>query len=821
MPKNLIIVESPAKAKTIKNYLGKDFDVVASVGHIIDLPSKNLGVDIDNNFTPTYEIIPGKEKVVAGLKKAAKSADTIYLASDPDREGEAIAWHVKEAIDTKGKTVHRALFNEITKQGVADAIAHPVTVNMNKVDAQQSRRILDRIVGYQVSPLLWKPLKYGLSAGRVQSVALRMVCEREAEIEKFTAEESWTLEALFDVLLDSQKKGELKALLDKKNGKKFTLKKEQDADDVINELKKAAFKIESVEKKNVKSSAPQPFITARLQQDAIRKLGFKINRVMRVAQELYEGIDLGSGPEGLITYMRTDSTRISAEAAKSAAEYIKTKYGSQYLGSKKPSKKSSSVNVQDAHEAIRPTSVERTPENIKKYLNADQYKLYKLIWERFVASQMSDSLYEQTTVLISAESYQFRASGRVMTFAGYTVLYTEAKDEDSKDEDNPALINVDINHSLNPKDFEKNQHFTTPPPRFTEASIVKVLEQKGIGRPSTYASIISTIIDREYVEVKDKRMQPTELGRVVNTLLIKNFPQIFDEKFTALMEEGLDKIESGETKWLDLMSKFYKDFSNELSKAEKKFAVDLKVDMTCPECGKDLAIKYGKNGPFIACTSYPKCSFTSDYERDNEGKIIFVERKEPQATGIICEKCGKEMVIKKSRYGDMLACSGYPECKNIKNHIKLQDGTIKVINSGEKIAENCPVCHEGHVIVKSGRNGLFAACSNYPKCKYTGSIDTDESGNIVVKETPSENMGVCEKCGRNMIVKKSWRGPFLACSGYPECKNTKSIKSFQASKEQTETAEAKARKTTKKSTKTERIKKTAASAKKNTSKKNK
>lgn len=782
MPKNLIIVESPAKAKTIENYLGKGYEVLASVGHIIDLPEKKLGVDIENDFEPTYVVIDGKEKVVQKLKKAAAGADNVYLASDPDREGEAIAWHIQEAIKAKNKNIQRVQFNEITKQGIIDGITSPGAINMNRVNAQQSRRILDRLVGYQVSPLLWKPLKYGLSAGRVQSVALRMICEREEEIEKFVPVESWSLDANFDVFEGEKLKGQLKAALDKYKGKKAELKKEADADKVIKDVDGKTFSIDSVDKKNVKGSAPVPFITARLQQEAIRKLGMTAKAAMRVAQMLYEGIELGKdGRQGLITYMRTDSTRISPEAEKAAAEYIEKKYGKDYLGGKKTKKAAPKANVQDAHEAIRPTDAFRTPDSVKQYLDPQQYKMYKLIWERFIASQMADALYEQTTVIIKNGDYDFRASGRVMKFAGYTTLYMEAADEDAKSEDNPALLNVGTENAISPvkeEPYEKKQHFTTPPPRFTEASIVRMLEQRAIGRPSTYASIISVIVDRAYVEIREKRMYPTELGRIVNQLLVQNFPQIFDVKFTADMEEGLDKVESGETKWLDLLREFYGNFSKELEKAEKKLNVDLRLpDIKCPVCGKDITFKYGKNGPFIACTGYPECSFTSDFERDEDGKVKLMERKGPEATGISCEKCGAEMMLKQSRYGEMLACSGYPECKNIKNHIKLPDGTIKVIEAGQKLGEKCPTCKEGDVVLKSGKNGLFAACSNYPGCKFTGNVEADAEGNLKLKEAPeAQVVGVCDLCGKPMVMKKSWRGPFAACSGYPECKNAKSLK---------------------------------------------
>lgn len=780
MAKNLIIVESPAKAKTIENYLGKGYEVLASIGHIVDLPEKKLGVDVENNFAPTYQVIEGKQKVVNILKKAASTADKVFLASDPDREGEAIAWHIQEQIKDKNNNIVRVQFNEITKQGIKDAIERPGEVNMSRVDAQQSRRILDRLVGYQVSPLLWKPLRYGLSAGRVQSVALRLVCEREDEIEKFVSKEWWSLDANLEVFENSQLKGLLKASLDKKNGKKFELKNEADTDKVISELKKEQFAISDIEKKNIKGSAPLPFITARLQQEAIRKFGMTARTVMSTAQQLYEGVDMGAdGRHGLITYMRTDSTRVAPEAQQEAAKYIGSAYGSDYLGKQKTAKKGKSV--QDAHEAIRPTVITNTPEKIKAFLSPAQYKLYKLIWERFIASQMADAQYEQTTVIINAGAYGFRASGRAVKFAGYTALYTETADEDAKAEDNQLLLNVDKSSMLKARDFDKKQHFTQPPPRFTEASLVRSLEQQGIGRPSTYASIISTIVDREYVEIKEKRIFPTELGRIVIRLLVQNFPNIFDVKFTADMEEGLDKVEEGQESMQELLDSFYKSFSDELKAAAKKFNTDLKLDMPCPECGKDLTVKYGKNGSFIACSGYPECSFTTDFERDEEGKIRFIERKDSEQTGIICDKCGAEMLIKTGRYGEMLACSAYPACKNIKNFMRLPDGSIRVLTAGEKLGEKCPTCSVGDVVLKSGKNGLFAACSRYPDCRFTAGIELNSEGKLkVIKHKEAENIdyGNCEKCGKPFVVKKSFRGPFLACSGYPDCKNTKSMKSF-------------------------------------------
>ncbi len=781
---NLVIVESATKIKSVEKYLGKDYKVMASVGHVIDLPPKELGVDIENDFKPTYTTMEGKERVIAGLKKEAKNADVIYLATDPDREGEAIAWHIAETVSTKRnpKPLKRVLFNEITKSGVMAGIENPTDINMNRVNAQQSRRILDRLVGYLVSPLLWRPLKYGLSAGRVQSVALRLVCEREQEIETFVPVESWTIDGKFDIKGSSEKtSGVLGAKLDKISGKKANIKNEAEVNAIIADIPKDS-KISSVETKEVKQSSAEPFKTSQMQQDAINKLGFTSKKVMTVAQKLYEGVELADGPTGLITYMRTDSTRVSPEAVAECEKFITNNFGSEYLPKTKKVGKKAGKNIQDAHEAIRPTSVMRTPASVKKYLDNDQYKLYKLIWERFVASQMADAIYDQTTVLIDADKYQFRTSARVIKFAGFTKLYMESRDVDAEDDENDDTISfgVEEGSASTLQSTSKKQHFTKAPPRFTEASLVKILEKEGIGRPSTYASIISTIVDREYVELKkDKRFHPTELGRIVNNMLVTNFPKIFEVKFTAGMENELDLIEEGTENWTDVLKEFYKNFEVELNKAkEGKLASTLATNMTCPTCNKgDLTIKYGKSGPFVACSEYPECAFTSGFERDDKGGIKLVDDRAMQSIGVACEKCGKDLVLKNTRFGEMIACSGYPECKNIKNFMRTAEGEIKIIENGTKVEGDCPKCG-GEMVVKSGRNGLFAACSNFPTCRSTLPVKADENGKLVLGEKEAEPTSneACEKCGKPMAVKRGPRGPFLACTGYPDCKNAKSMK---------------------------------------------
>ncbi|MGA1846682.1 type I DNA topoisomerase [Deferribacter abyssi] len=765
MSKNLVIVESPAKARTIEKYLGKDFKVMASIGHVKDLPENELGVDVDKDFKPKYKIIKGKKKIIDALKKEAEKSDVVYLAPDPDREGEAIAWHIAEEIKKKNFNIKRVEFHEITKKGISEGISNPKEINLKRVNAQQSRRILDRLVGYLVSPLLWKPLKYGLSAGRVQSVALRLICEREEEIEKFVPKEYHLVDGLFLIGDNS-----IKARLEKKDGKKFEIPDEETVNKIKEEVLKSAFVVSKVDRKEAKQSAPLPFITSTLQQEAVRKLGFSAKKTMIIAQQLYEGVGLGKeGPVGLITYMRTDSTRISEDAKSEARNYIIDKFGEKYVGNLRI-KKSGTKNVQDAHEAIRPTSVLREPELVKEFLSNDQYKLYKLIWERFVASQMAPAKYDRSIIEISDGIYTFVARGKILTFDGFMKLYTEGKDNGDEEGENGLIVDVKVNEKAALKEITSKQMFTTPPPRYTEATLVKTLEQKGIGRPSTYATIISTIVERGYVTIKDKKFYPTELGRIVNSLLISNFPKIFDIKFTANMEKDLDEIEKGKVDWKKVLKDFYINFEKELKKAEDKLVMDLTIDNKCPQCHGDLIIKYGKNGAFVACNNYPECKFTSDFKRNENGQIELVESKKGEDTGIKCEKCGKEMVIKKSRFGEILACSGYPECKNIKNFIKLESG-IRVIENNEKIDEKCPECGND-LYIKKGRNGLFIGCSNYPECKFTANFRVND-GKIVPVVIKVDDVE-CEKCGGKMVLKRGRRGSFFACENYPECKNTKS-----------------------------------------------
>lgn len=704
MKKNLVIVESPAKAKTIEKYLGRDFKVMASVGHVRDLPSKKLGVDVKKNFKPTYEIIKGKDKVIAAIKAAGKTAEKIFLAPDPDREGEAIAWHIAEELKSEKKKIKRVLFNEITKKAVQEALKKPLDIDQNKFESQQARRILDRLVGYQISPVLWDKVRRGLSAGRVQSVALRLVVEREKEILAFTAEEYWSIQAL----LESEGEKFL-AKVHKKNKKKLEIKNKSEADEVVKDLKVASYKITNIDKSERKRNPLPPFITSRLQQDASRKLRYPAKKTMMIAQKLYEGIELGEmGTMGLITYMRTDSTRVSDDALKDVRNHIESQYGKKYLPAQ-PNLYKSKKSAQDAHEAIRPTNLDCSPKAVKDYLSAEQYKLYVLIWNRFVASQMMPAVYDQTTIDIEADKYELRTTGSILKFDGFTAVYEESKDEDlpAEDEQKEQLPALTVNSKLKLDSLKPEQHFTQPPPRYTDASLIKDLEEKGIGRPSTYAAIISTLVDKEYA-AKDQsgRFTPSELGKIVTELLIENFSDIMNVEFTAQMEERLDSIEEGEKKWTDVLGDFYGPFKITLEAAKSKMrnvkAQAIDTDIKCKKCADGMMqVKWGRNGQFLACSNYPDCKSTGEFERDEAGKI---QVKKVETTDEKCEKCGSPMAIKFGRFGKFLACTAYPECK-----------TTKAISMGIK----CPKCPDGHVTQRSSKKGkAFFGCTKYPKCDF-------------------------------------------------------------------------------------------------------
>lgn len=702
MAKSLLIVESPAKARTIKKYLGKEFNVLASVGHVKDLPKSSLGVDVDNNFTPHYDIIKGKGNIIKNIKKEARAAEKVFLAPDPDREGEAIAWHIASEIKEKEK-IARVLFNEITKRGIEEAIKHPLPLNSEKFEAQQARRILDRLVGYQISPLLWDKVRRGLSAGRVQSVAVRVICEREMEIKAFVPQEYWSVTAL----LEGSQPPPVEAKLIKIDGKKAELKSQDETDELLSSIEGASFVIEKIEKKERKKNPLPPFITSSLQQDAARKLGFSAKKTMMLAQRLYEGLDFGAeGPVGLITYMRTDSTRIADEALTEVRNFIAEKYGSSYLP-KTPRKYKSSKSAQEAHEAIRPTSMKHTPELAKKHLERDQYRLYELIWNRFVASQTNPAVMDQTSVDITAGRALFRVTGSVIKFPGFMAIYTESKDQEDGSEKDKILPSFSEGEALKLLEIIPRQHFTEPPPRFSEATLVKELEDKGIGRPSTYAAIISNIQDREYVRLDNKRFYPTELGMLVTALLIENFPDIINVEFTARMEGQLDEIEEGKADWLKALKLFYENFRQALEAAKVKMRdvkrEEIPTDIVCEKCGTNMVIKWGKMGEFLACPNYPECRNTHNFTRNEAGSIQVVE-EELELTDEKCPVCGKQMVIRKGRYGRFLACSTYPDCK----------GT-KPLTLGIK----CPDCGKGEVSEKRSRKGkIFYGCTEYPKCTF-------------------------------------------------------------------------------------------------------
>jgi DNA topoisomerase-1 len=716
--KRLVIVESPAKAKTILKILGKEFAVKASIGHVKDLPEKDIGVDVDSDFKPKYVVIPGKEKIIRDLKKASKDADMIYLAPDPDREGEAIAWHIASEIkDKKSKTlnekIYRIIFYEITERAVQEAIKRPEKIDMNKVEAQQARRILDRLVGYKLSPLLWRKVRKGLSAGRVQSVAVRLIVDRERDIEAFKSEEYWSINAEFEGSNPPKFWAKLSKINEQaKTSGKFLVQNEETATGIANDLKHKQFILSKIERKQRTRKPYPPFITSTLQQEASRKLRFPAKKTMMVAQQLYEGIELGNeGSVGLITYMRTDSHRIAKEAQDWSRTVIEEIYGKNYVPEKPPVYKSK-ASAQEAHEAIRPTYPEKRPKEIKQFLSKEQYALYTLIWNRFIASQMVPAKLEQTTFTINSMQagkpetlYELRASGTVVSFDGFMVLYTEVKDDEEDSEESVLPVLKEGEH-LRLLDIQPKQHFTQPPPRYSEATLVKALEEKGIGRPSTYAAILSTIQDRKYIQKKDRTFSPTELGEVVNDYLVERFPELIDVSFTAKMENELDRIEEGKMQWGKVVNDFYKPFTKDLQKAvEIKGKVkpkDIDTEIVCERCGEKMVIRWGRHGRFLACSGFPKCKNTKPIAENGNDTVNNAEQV-LQQTDEKCAKCGSPMVIKSGRFGKFLACSKYPECKSTKS-----------ISIGVK----CP--HDGGDIVekRSKKGKSFYSCSNYPQCKY-------------------------------------------------------------------------------------------------------
>ncbi len=751
MAKNLLIVESPAKARTIRKYLGKDFEVLASVGHVVDLPPSRLGVDVDKDFEPEYQVIKGKEKVVSGLRKAAKAAQAIYLAPDPDREGEAIAWHIAERLGGDSERIHRVLFHELTKNAIFEAMANPQRLDQNRFNSQQARRVLDRLVGYQLSPLLWDKVRQGLSAGRVQSVALRLVVERERQIRAFEPQEYWSITAS----LAADEPPIFQARLAKLAGKKFAAGDEEQARAALEALKGARYQVQKVVQRQRRQRPPAPFITSTLQQEAFRKLGFTPKKTMSLAQRLYEGQQTPQGQVGLITYMRTDSRRLSAQAVAEARDYIRERDGGPYLPAKAPVYKAAK-GAQEAHEAIRPTSVRREPEALAAYLGKDELALYRLIWTRFVACQMAPAVYDQTQAEILAGPGLFRASGQVLKFPGYTTLYQEGIDESQPGKEDgklEALPPLRQGQDLELKQLTPKQHFTQPPPRFTLASLVREMEERGIGRPSTYAAVLATLQDKSYVLVEKRKLKPTELGEVVSDLLVENFPRVMDVDFTAGLEESLDEVEEGRVDWRKLLADFYGPFSQALDQARSQMRAvkrqGLATDVPCPTCGKPMLLRLGRQGEFLACTDYPRCKTSRDFSRDDKGRIVPAEPAPDP--GVTCDKCGSAMLVKRSKYGPFLACSNYPQCKNL---IPLDENGQPV--KPQPLGEKCPQCG-GELVIKPTKNGgRFIACSNFPRCRYSRGLP----------------VGVdCPECGKPLVERKSRRGKvFYGCEGYPQCK---------------------------------------------------
>jgi len=728
--KRLLIVESPSKIKTIKKFLGPDFQIMATMGHIKDLPTKEMGVTRDP-ITLSYVPVEKKEKTIAELAKAAAKVDEVYLAPDPDREGEIIAWHVYEEIKKlvkNPKNIFRIAFNEITKSAVIEAIEHPHSIDMKKVAAQQARRVLDRWVGYEVSPVLWRKVTKGLSAGRVQSVALKMICDREEAIRSFKPEEYWSITGLF-----KNEAGQLPAALTNIGKEKADIGSQQAAEKIVKELEKASYAITEINDKTRTKNPLAPFMTSTLQQAAYNRLGFSVKKTMQLAQNLYEGIPLQDGsPVALITYMRTDSLRIADSALKSVRGYISQKFGDKYLPSSANvyEKKSKAATTQDAHEAIRPVDVTITPDQVKAFAEPAQAKLYELIWNRFVASQMTPANYAQRQVVIKgAEKYFFKATGSTLLFDGFLTVYNDEEDEKDEKEDKvkvPEGFKKDA--GVNLKKLDPKQHFTQPPPRYSEATLVKEMEKEGIGRPSTYVATMNTICAREYTTLDKKRFVPTELGMLVTKLLTESFPHIMNLKFTALMEEDLDKIADGEMDRDALLNEFWEKFEKDLVAFKGSTGKSAQpTDIVCPECkNHNLVIRFGKAGEFIGCPGFPDCTFTSDFKRDeNTGVITLVEREKPQTLDITCPQCGKPLREVMGRFGKFISCSGYPECKYIHQN---------------KAGFKCPQ-DGGDITERKWRGGTFWGCANYPKCKYALFGD--------IQETP------CPQCNAPALIKKT------------------------------------------------------------------
>jgi len=751
--KKLVIVESPAKSRTIGRYLGSDYVVKASMGHVRDLPKKEFGVDVEHGFAPKYVTLRGKN--VTELKKAAKSAAEIYVAPDPDREGEAIAWHLLEVLEVPADRAFRVSFNEITEKAIREAFRHPGKINMALVDAQQARRVLDRIVGYRLSPFLWKKIAKGLSAGRVQSVALRLAVEREKEVRAFQSHEYWRIAAKLQAAA-----GGFEAELREIGRQPAEVPDQATADRLVADLGQCAWRVAAAHRKEVLAKALPPFITSLMQQAASVQLGFTARKTMTIAQQLYEGVDLGEGgPVGLITYMRTDSFRVASEAVESARRIIAEEFGREYLPAR-PNVFASRRGAQEAHEAVRPTDPEHSPEGVEARLTADQAKLYRLVWNRFIASQMCPARYQVGLADVVAErpgapEYLFRAKGRHVDFPGHTVLSQTAEAESRSKKELP-LPPLTAGERLDLRELVPSQHFTQPPPRYTEASLIKTLEKEGIGRPSTYATILSTILDRGYVRRERRQLTPTELGMIVSDALSAHFPSIMDVGFTRDMEERLDSIETAKQTWTQVLADFYGPFSAELARAEEQMVkvkgAEPETPVACVKCGKPMVIRVGRTGRFLGCSGYPDCRNAQPLDGEARPAPVETEHK--------CPRCGKPLMLKTGRRGKFFACAGYPDCRYSANF--GADGKPMFL---PETTEKCPNCGS-QLVTKTGRRGPFLACPGYPKCKFAKSLDGAAAGLPEVKEA-------CDKCGKPMVARWGRRGPFIACTGYPGCRNAK------------------------------------------------
>ena len=746
-----MVVESPAKARTISRILGAKYDVLASVGHVRDLPERDLGVDIEHGFRPNYVVPKEKSRTIKEIKVAARKATSVYLATDPDREGEAIAWHLLEAASLGSADLYRVVFHEITPEAVQEAFRHPRSIDMNLVDAQQARRVLDRLVGYRLSPFLWRKVRKGLSAGRVQSVAVRLVAEREREILNFNPKEFWTIEARLD------KAGSVPVFRAKLAGiagkrEKLEIPNETESRRLVAALQSSTYSVEKVQTKGQPRRPSAPFITSTLQQEASRRHGFSTKKTMAVAQGLYEGIALGpEGEVGLITYMRTDSTNVAASAVAEARSYIADKYGKEFLPPSARAYRSKVKGAQEAHEAIRPTSIRREPDVVRRFLNNDQYRLYTLVWQRMVASQMADALFDQTTVDVMASAsgipgYLLKATNLQLQFAGFRQVYIEGRDdEDEEDLGSNPLPELLSGDPLRLESLEPKQNFTEPPARFTEAMLIKALEEKGIGRPSTYAPTMSTIQDRGYVEKEGRLLKPSELGLVVNDLLVEHFPDFVDAGFTAQMEDELDDVAGGDRKWQPVVEQFYSPLEKQLEVAKTAAPKQVQeTDEVCQECQRPMVIRWGRRGKFLACTGFPECKGSRALEGEAE--------EQPQTIEEPCPDCGKRLLVRRSRRGPFVGCSGYPECR----YTRPLEGEAGEGSQGaqpQATDERCPAC-ESPMVIRSGRFGAFLACSRYPECKGAKPLPTGAT---------------CPKDGGGLVERRARRATFYGCANYPDC----------------------------------------------------